>query len=95
MNTEIIQTPPHARLQREPKPLTHADILAQAYHGTKVLEQRAKAVSQEYRERIKRLRSLMNAIDLERVRDDLDISSECVSLAPELKRLVDDPTHGL
>lgn len=75
--------------------MTHAEIHLRSYRSIQALEQRAKAAAQEHRERIKRLRSLMNAIALEQVRDDLDIMAESPSLAPELQRLVDDPTHGL
>jgi hypothetical protein len=75
--------------------MTHAEIHLLAYRGIQTLEQRAKMAAQEHRERIKRLRGLMQAIAVESVRDGLDVFAESPTLAPELTALLHDPTRGL
>jgi hypothetical protein len=74
---------------------THADIHIQAYDAVIVLENRSKLIRQEYRERIKRLRSLMHSLAIQRTRGEITMATDSPSLHPDLERLLDDPTHGL
>jgi hypothetical protein len=75
--------------------MTHAEIHIRAFDAIQVLEHRAKLAAQEHRERIKRLRGLMHAIAVQRMKGEIDMMVDATSLAPELERLLDDPTAGL
>jgi hypothetical protein len=75
--------------------MTHAEIHLLAYRSIQTLEKRAQLVAQEHRERIKRLRSVMQSIAIESQRDELNVMAEAPTLAPDLHRILHDPTHGL
>lgn len=75
--------------------MTHAEIHLLAYRSIQVLEKRCQLAAQEHRERIKRLRSVMQAISIESQREQIDVFGESTTLAPDLHRLLHDPTHGL
>ena len=75
--------------------MKNAMIYIRADDSIAVLERRAKLAAQEHRERIKRLRSLKQALTIQCMKDEIDMMGDATSLAPELERLLDDPTAGL
>lgn len=74
--------------------MTPGDLHIKIHHSISILQSRASASSQEYRERIKRLRETGIQIQLQAASGQLPLDLG-MSIAPEIMALIDNPAEGL
>jgi hypothetical protein len=74
--------------------ITPGDMHMKIHHSMNILQSRASASAQEYRERLKRLRDTAIQIQLQAASGQLPLDIG-LSIAPEIMALIDNPTKGL
>ena len=77
--------------------MTNAEMHLKAGRGIAILGQRAKFISQEHRERIKRLKDLQDRLQEQELKysGQGDLIAAPPSVPPEVLDLVEDPLNGL
>ena len=76
--------------------MTNSEILCSAMQGIETLKERQKQQVKEHVERIKRLQIVIAEVLKGRLTNQLVLDGvSTMDLAPELRDLLENPTHGL
>ena len=79
-----------------PENVTVPQVISMAYRSRQTLRAQLKSVAREYSDRIRQLDHLMErASASDEAGADALTGVDKLSLSPELKRLLVNPTHGL